>query len=32
MPSVIYALHAGKIIVLVDDEDRENVGNLVFPA
>jgi 3,4-dihydroxy-2-butanone 4-phosphate synthase len=29
MPSVIDDLHAGKIIVLVGDEDRENKGDLV---
>jgi 3,4-dihydroxy-2-butanone 4-phosphate synthase len=28
-PSVIDDFHAGKIIILVDDIDRENEGNLV---
>ncbi|MCJ7729781.1 MAG: 3,4-dihydroxy-2-butanone-4-phosphate synthase [Sedimentisphaerales bacterium] len=31
MPSAIDDLHAGKIIILVDDIDRENEGNLSEP-
>ncbi len=30
--SACHALHAGKGIVLVDDEDRENEGDLIFSA
>ena len=29
---VIQAIRAGEIVILVDDEDRENEGDLVFAA
>ena len=32
IPEVLDDLRAGKMIVLVDDEDRENEGDLVLPA
>ncbi|MCL2648455.1 MAG: 3,4-dihydroxy-2-butanone-4-phosphate synthase [Phycisphaerales bacterium] len=32
IPDVIAALKAGRMIVLVDDESRENEGDLVIPA
>src|SRR4051812_36057006 len=32
IPEVIDELKAGRMIVLVDDEDRENEGDLVIPA
>jgi 3,4-dihydroxy 2-butanone 4-phosphate synthase/GTP cyclohydrolase II len=32
IPEIIEELKAGKMIVLVDDEDRENEGDLVLPA
>src|ERR671913_840133 len=32
IPEVLEDLHAGKMIVLVDDEDRENEGDLVIAA
>src|SRR5688500_12691758 len=32
IPEVLEDLKAGKMIVLVDDEDRENEGDLVLPA
>ena len=32
IPEVIAAIAAGKTIVLVDDEDRENEGDLVMAA
>ena len=32
IPEVIEDLKAGKMIVLVDDEDRENEGDLVVAA
>src|SRR5687768_11280409 len=32
IPEIIEDLKAGRMIVLVDDEDRENEGDLVIPA
>src|ERR1041385_7456628 len=32
IPEILEELKAGKMIVLVDDEDRENEGDLVLPA
>src|SRR3954454_22251169 len=32
IPEVLEELKAGRMIVLVDDEDRENEGDLVIPA
>src|SRR2546423_910439 len=32
IPEILAELKAGKMIVLVDDEDRENEGDLVVPA
>jgi 3,4-dihydroxy 2-butanone 4-phosphate synthase / GTP cyclohydrolase II len=32
IPEILEDLRAGKMIVLVDDEDRENEGDLVLPA
>jgi 3,4-dihydroxy 2-butanone 4-phosphate synthase/GTP cyclohydrolase II len=32
IPEVLEDLHAGKMIVLVDDEDRENEGDIVIAA
>jgi 3,4-dihydroxy 2-butanone 4-phosphate synthase/GTP cyclohydrolase II len=32
IPEIIEELKAGKMIVLVDDEDRENEGDIVLPA
>ena len=32
IPEILEELKAGKMIVLVDDEDRENEGDLVIPA
>jgi 3,4-dihydroxy 2-butanone 4-phosphate synthase/GTP cyclohydrolase II len=32
IPEIIEELKAGKMIVLVDDEDRENEGDLIIPA
>jgi 3,4-dihydroxy 2-butanone 4-phosphate synthase/GTP cyclohydrolase II len=32
IPDIIAELKAGRIVVLVDDEDRENEGDLVFAA
>jgi len=32
IPDILADLRAGKMIVLVDDEDRENEGDLVIPA
>src|SRR5689334_16517546 len=32
IPEILEELKAGKPIVLVDDEDRENEGDIVFPA
>jgi 3,4-dihydroxy 2-butanone 4-phosphate synthase/GTP cyclohydrolase II len=32
IPEVLEDLKAGKMIVLVDDEDRENEGDLVIAA
>src|ERR687895_2211020 len=32
IPEVLDDLHAGKMVVLVDDEDRENEGDLVIAA
>src|SRR5438067_3303552 len=32
IPEILEDLKAGKMIVLVDDEDRENEGDLVLPA
>jgi 3,4-dihydroxy 2-butanone 4-phosphate synthase/GTP cyclohydrolase II len=32
IPEILEELKAGKMIVLVDDEDRENEGDLVMPA
>ena len=32
MPAVIEAIGAGKMVILVDDEDRENEGDLVIAA
>src|SRR4051812_23225397 len=32
IPDVLEDLRAGKMIVLVDDEDRENEGDLILPA
>src|SRR5579872_3366122 len=32
IPQILDALRAGKMIVLVDDEDRENEGDLVCAA
>ncbi|HVJ23717.1 MAG TPA: 3,4-dihydroxy-2-butanone-4-phosphate synthase, partial [Burkholderiales bacterium] len=29
---VVGAIRAGEIVILVDDEDRENEGDLVFAA
>ncbi|HTL29216.1 MAG TPA: 3,4-dihydroxy-2-butanone-4-phosphate synthase, partial [Tepidisphaeraceae bacterium] len=32
IPEILEELKAGKMIVLVDDEDRENEGDLIIPA
>jgi 3,4-dihydroxy 2-butanone 4-phosphate synthase/GTP cyclohydrolase II len=32
IPDILDELRAGRMIVLTDDEDRENEGDLVFPA
>ncbi|MCC7408866.1 MAG: 3,4-dihydroxy-2-butanone-4-phosphate synthase, partial [Phycisphaeraceae bacterium] len=32
IPDILDELRAGRMIVLVDDEDRENEGDLVLPA
>src|SRR5438552_3100968 len=32
IPEILDELRAGKMIVLVDDEDRENEGDLIVPA
>jgi 3,4-dihydroxy 2-butanone 4-phosphate synthase/GTP cyclohydrolase II len=32
IPEAIEAIHRGEMIILVDDEDRENEGDLVFAA
>ena len=32
IPEILEELKAGKPIVLVDDEDRENEGDLVYAA
>ena len=32
VPDLLDELRAGRMIVLVDDEDRENEGDIVFPA
>src|SRR5512133_508786 len=32
IPEIVDELKAGKMIILVDDEDRENEGDLVCPA
>jgi len=32
IPEIVDELKAGRIVVLVDDEDRENEGDLVFAA
>ena len=32
IPEILEDLKAGKMIVLVDDEDRENEGDLILPA
>ena len=32
IPQVLEDLRQGKMIILVDDEDRENEGDLVVPA
>ena len=29
---IVTAIRAGEIVILVDDEDRENEGDLVFAA
>jgi len=30
--SIVSAIRAGEIVILVDDEERENEGDLVFAA
>jgi ABC-type metal ion transport system substrate-binding protein len=32
IPEALEALKAGKFVIVVDDEDRENEGDLVLPA
>jgi 3,4-dihydroxy 2-butanone 4-phosphate synthase/GTP cyclohydrolase II len=32
IPEIIAELKAGRMAVLVDDEDRENEGDLIFAA
>ena len=32
IPEILAELKAGRMIILVDDEDRENEGDLVCPA
>ena len=32
IPEVLDEVRAGRMVVLVDDEDRENEGDLVIPA
>ena len=32
IPEIIKDIKAGKMIILVDDESRENEGDLVIPA
>src|SRR5436305_11128163 len=32
IPEIVEELRAGRMIVLVDDEDRENEGDLIIPA
>ncbi len=32
IPEIVHELHAGQMVILVDDEDRENEGDLVIAA
>ena len=32
VPEIIDEIRAGRMVILVDDEDRENEGDLVFAA
>ncbi|HVV73355.1 MAG TPA: 3,4-dihydroxy-2-butanone-4-phosphate synthase, partial [Verrucomicrobiae bacterium] len=32
IPAALAALQSGRMVILVDDEDRENEGDLVLPA
>ena len=32
IPEAITAFKAGRFVIIVDDEDRENEGDLVIPA
>ena len=32
IPEIISAIHLGEMVIVVDDEDRENEGDFVMPA